>query len=357
MKRYFKPLLFAFFLSVLPWIMPTPALARLAGYPLVLVHGFQPSDLQHCPSPAQVKTDGYQYWIAFWDAHADARIDWSSCGRVQTSIAQAAWPQIVSLSESGQCGSGCVFVTHSTGDLVLRYLLANQAHWLEAAGLQPLHVIAVLDFGGAGGGDSLANIAIDAAANNAWYMDPIKAAVKAWLGYDIYGTQHLGVLNDLVPTIARSIATAPTAIPHLRFVGGGWEYLGLTKPFLPGRDDSVVALQSACGAAQFGSYDSCVGYESMEGEQTQTSAPTALWYNYYPVLMGAGTAHSGLIGTQTGNTLVPAFDDFEVGTLRVAIPKAQSSSWSWRSWSWKTYVYVPNSQSVSMSQLIYSSLN
>lgn len=346
-------------LAVAVWLPSGRAEAALAGYPVVLVHGFQPLQLKSCPTPAQMHGDGYQYWLAFWDTHAAARIDWSSCDRVQTGIAAAAWPQLVSLSESGLCTRGCVFVTYSTGDLVLRYLLANQAHWLQAAGLQPLRVIAVLDFGGAGGGDALAQIAINVAANNAWYLDPMKAAIKAWLGYDLYGTRHLGVINDLVPTMARSIATVPTAIPHLRFVGGGWAYLGLTKPFLPGRDDSVVALQSACGATQYGSYDSCVAYETMAGKQTYTGAPGALWYDYFPILMGSGTNHSGLIGNQTGVTLAPAFNDFNANGLRVNIATARriDKAW-WDFWgSGTAYVYVPGSAAHTMSQVAYGALN
>lgn len=357
MRRVRATLLVAAGFLVAATLSFNTAHAQLAGYPVVLVHGFQASDLQSCPSPSQVKTDGYQYWQAFWDAHADARIDWSSCDRVQTSIAQETWPELKSLSESGLCAQGCVFVTHSTGALVLRYLLANQAHWLTNAGLQPLKTIAVLDFGGADGGDSLASIAINVASNNAWYLDPEKAAIKAWLGYDLYGTRNLGVLNDLVPSMARTIATAPTAIPHLRFAGGGWAYLGLTKPFLPGRDDSVVALQSSCGAAQFGSYDSCVPYETMEGKQANTKAPAALWYNYYAVLMGAGTNHGGLIGAQTGNTLVPASDNFNANGLWVGFPTGTRATFNWLTWSTDHYVFVKDSSSHSMAQVVFDSLN
>ncbi len=341
------------------FVYPSNARAGIAGYPVVLVNGFQPSQLTQCPDTAQQRNDGYAYWSAFWDQHANARLDWSSCSRVETGIAQELWPQLRNISVSGLCQNGCVFVTHSTGDLVTRYLLANQAHWLTVAGLQPIKVIAVLDFGGAGGGDSLASLAIQVANNNAWYLDPIKAAIKAWLGYDIYGSRHLGVLNDLTPGMARSIATVPSMIPHLRFVGGGYEYLGVTKPFLPGRDDSVVALQSSCGAAQFGSYDSCVSWETMGGKQTGTSAPSALWYNYYPVLMGDDTNHSGLIGKQTGVRLAPVDNRFVIGQLGVDFSTASrvDKPW-WAFWSsGTTYVYVPGSESRSMSQTVYNTLN
>ncbi len=141
----------ALFLLAL-FVYPSNARAGIAGYPVVLVNGFQPSQLTQCPDTAQQHSDGYAYWNAFWDQHSNARLDWSSCSRVETGVAQELWPQLRSLSVSGLCQNGCIFVTHSTGDLVARYLLANQAHWLTVAGLQPIKVIAVLDFGGAGGG-------------------------------------------------------------------------------------------------------------------------------------------------------------------------------------------------------------
>ena len=61
-----------------------PAAAQLAGKNVILVHGFQYSDLSNPPgSLQQVEQNGYAYWQAFWDAHADARVDWGSDQRVE----------------------------------------------------------------------------------------------------------------------------------------------------------------------------------------------------------------------------------------------------------------------------------
>jgi hypothetical protein len=50
------------------------------------------------------------------------------------------------------------YALHSTGDLVTRHLLENQARWLQSEGLQPLKILAVMDLAGAGGGSSYGGI-------------------------------------------------------------------------------------------------------------------------------------------------------------------------------------------------------
>lgn len=336
-----------------------PAAAQLAGRPVVLVHGFQQSDLINPPSSLQqVEQNGYNYWQAFWDAHADARVDWASNLRVENGIAQEAFTQLKQISQSGLCNTGCVFVTHSTGDLVTRYIMENQAHWLQAAGYQPLKVLAVIDFAGAGGGTELANDAISIAYSDAWYNDVLKAAVKAFTGVDPT-PGNLGVVNDLQTTVARNEAVGPTSIPHLRFVGGGSEYGGITSPFISGTDDGVVPLHSACGATTVGAYDSCVNYVNLDGKRTSVSAPGALYYNYYPVLMSAGINHGQTIDTTTGNAMTYADNNFGVNGINVNF---STDTYKYKPWwdifgSASTYQEVTNASSYSMSGLVFQTLN
>src|SRR5690606_41562210 len=65
------------------------------------------------------------------------------------------------------------------------------------------------------------------------------------------------------------------SVPRLRFVGGGSEFLGATGGFLPGTDDGVVALHSACGGNSIKSVDSCVNYRELDGKQASATAPDA----------------------------------------------------------------------------------
>ena len=216
--------------------------AQLAGHNVILVHGFQQEDLANPPANLnEVKSAGEDYWRTFWLSRSDARVDWGSDGRVEGNIAQQAYQQLRDISQQGLCNDFCIVVSHSTGDLVTRYLLENQARWLQADGLQPLKILAAIDYSGAGGGTELADLALNVAYNDSWYNWPLNQAVRAFTG-------SLGVVNDLQTNTARNLAVSPNNIPRLRFVAGGSSYGGITKPFIAGTDDGVVPTHSACGA-------------------------------------------------------------------------------------------------------------
>ena len=101
-------------------------------YKIVLIHGLQPQQLI---SDGDVTDSGQKYWSGYWDNLSDARIDWPSYERIEGKIAtDYLWPKLKSFSESNFCSPGCIFVTHSTGDLVARYIIDNQETWLENAG-------------------------------------------------------------------------------------------------------------------------------------------------------------------------------------------------------------------------------
>ncbi|MEL7400189.1 MAG: hypothetical protein AAFN68_06405 [Pseudomonadota bacterium] len=331
-----------------------PVSAQIAGKNVILVHGLQPGQLmQESITANQVEQDGASYWSAFWSQHADDRLDWSSKERLQQGIAETAYDKVIGWARSGFCNDGCVVVTHSTGDLVTRYLLDQQDIWTEAAGLQPLNILAVLDFAGAGGGSELAQLAIDVAGSESWLTAPIRAAVNAYLGFTVT-PDKLGVLEDLRPTVARQTAIGATAVPRLRFVGGGNEYLGATGPFLPGTDDGVVSLHSACGGNQIQSIDSCVGYRQLDGKQTSVSAPAGLYVNHYPVLMGSDTHHGGTIGAQRGVTLSYAANNLNAGVNFSVATESTTSGW----WLWKsTYNTVKNSANATMSEQVFNAIS
>ncbi|KZZ50120.1 MAG: hypothetical protein MK185_03485 [Saccharospirillaceae bacterium] len=331
-----------------------PVQAQLAGKNVILVHGLQPGQLMQASiDDRQVEQDGANYWSAFWAQHADDRLDWSSKQRLQQGIAEAAYDKVIGWSRSGFCNQGCVIVTHSTGDLVTRMLLDQQEIWTEAAGLQPLNVLAVLDFAGAGGGSELAQLAIDVAGSNSWLTAPIRAAVNAFLGFTVT-PEKLGVLEDLRPTVARQTAIGASDVPRLRFVGGGNEYLGVTGPFLPGTDDGVVSLHSACGGNRIEGIDSCVNYRALDGKKTSVSAPKGLYVNHYPVLMGSNTHHGGTIGDQRGVELSYAANNLQQGVNFSVATKSRSSGW----WLWKsTYHTVKNSENSSMSEQVFNAVS
>lgn len=332
---------------------------QIAGKNVILVHGFQQGDLADAPdSQAEVNQRGDAYWQAFWASRAEARIDWASNERVQGGTAERAFDQMLAISQSGLCNDGCVLVTHSTGDLVARYILENQANWLQGAGAAPLNILTALDFAGAGGGTELADLAVNIAYSDNWYDYPVRAALGAFLGVDPE-PGNLGVVNDLQPAVARNIGTSPNAVPRLRFVGGGSSYGGITKPFIKGTDDGVVPLHSACGGASAGSYDSCIGNVNLDGKRTSVSAPGSRYYNHYPVLMSKGINHGAVIDNSTGNAITYAYNNFSANGVAIDFNTYtyNKRAW-WQLWgSGDTYQRVRDGEQFSMSGLVYQTLN
>jgi hypothetical protein len=335
------------------------ASAQLAGHNVILVHGFQQEDLANPPANLQeVKNAGADYWRTFWLSRADARIDWGSDGRVEGQIAQQAYQQLQSISQQGLCNDYCIVVSHSTGDLVTRYLLENQARWLQNAGLAPLKVLASIDFSGAGGGTELADLALNVAYNDSWYNWPLKQAVRAFTGITPEPGK-LGVVNDLQTNTARNLAVSPNSIPRLRFVAGGSSFGGITKPFIAGTDDGVVPTHSACGATTSDGIDSCSSSLSLAGKVSSQNGPSALYYNHFPVLMNEGVSHSGVLGSETGNTSVPVVNNRTLNGLRVDFASRTYNQRAWWQWwgSGDQYVEVPGSSQTDMSTLVYNTLN
>lgn len=336
-----------------------PASAQLAGHNVILVHGFQQQDLSDPPANLQeVRTAGEDYWRTFWLSRSDARIDWGSDGRVEGAIAQQAYQQLRSISQQGLCSDYCIVVSHSTGDLVTRYLLENQARWLQNAGLQPLKILASLDFSGAGGGTELADLALSLAYNDSWYNWPLKQAVRAFTGINPQ-PGNLGVVDDLQTNAARNLAVSPNNIPRLRFVAGGSSYGGVTKPFISGTDDGVVPTHSACGATTSQGIDSCSSSLSLAGKVSSQNGPSALYFNHYPVLMNEGASHSGVLGSEIGNISVPVVNNRTLNGLQVDFASRSYNKRPWWQWwgSGDRYVEVPNSNQTDMSTLVYNTLN
>lgn len=332
-------------------ISPIPSLAALGEYPIILIHGFQAGQLQTQPMHDEVIADGKNYWQDFWLSKADERIDWPSQERVAGKIStDYVWPKLKALSKSNTCQNGCILVTHSTGDLVARYLLDNQENWLKNAGLTPLNIIATFDFAGAGGGSELGDLAINISEGNGYLNAPLKYAMTKWLG-EVPSPQNTGVLNDLKVANARQLAPLPdNRIPRIRFVGKGSDYFGSTSGFLPGKDDGVVASHSSCGSSQSGEFTSCSASISFDGKiEPQSQAVTSFMPYHYPLLMGDDYSHSGLIGTshQGKVTAVNQQKTLLDGTV-IQVNTTDSTYWL----NGSTYRYVDKSDNETMSELV-----
>jgi hypothetical protein len=320
---------------------------------IILIHGFQPGQLFSQPD---VTADGESYWSSYWDSRADARIDWPSTERIEGKIASDyVWPKLKEFSQSGLCNSGCILVTHSTGDLVARHIIENQETWLDNAGYQPLNIIATYDIAGAGGGSELADLAISVAQGTEDWTFFTEMALEAFLGGDL--TDNLGVLYDLKVNNARQLAPSPDArIPRLRFVGDASEYLGVTSPFIQGNDDGVVGSHSSCGATRQANFGSCSQYVAFDGKiEAQGNAVNGFMSYHYPMLMGSDYSHGGLLNDARKGMLTAVYSGvyFSDGSTFDFNTYTQESGW----WLWKSnYLYVESSGSKSLSRLVYDNL-
>ncbi|WP_239033105.1 hypothetical protein [Pseudoalteromonas luteoviolacea] len=333
-------------------LMGTSINVSAKAYKTVLVHGFQSQQLSAI-DPTKVESDGQAYWADYWGALADERIDWPSYERIEGKIASDyLWPKLRTMSEQGVCQPGCVFLTHSTGDLVTRYIIDNQANWLENAGLEPLNIVATFDVAGAGGGSELADLAVSAA--NGLANPVIEAAVRAWLGRSV--GQTLGVLHDLKVNNARQLATFPSdRTPRLRIVADGDLYFNATKLFLPGIDDSVVAAHSACGANQAGAFDSCSVSVGMDGKLESQDGVRNFWPYHYPMLMSDNYDHFSVIVNQSKGKVTTANSSIQLApNKQVAFStyEEEKGFWIWK----KKYRYVRQSDNNSMSALLFAAM-
>lgn len=329
------------------------ATASIAGKPLILVHGFNFTDLQNTPPNEQfLLQQSREYFGDFWTARADRHHYYSSADRVSGGVKDQFRRHFQELESSGLCINGCVFVTHSTGDLVLRDALNRLGQW--GIDKNRVKVLTVIDFAGAGGGTELADLAANVATGGGFVDFTVRQVVRAFLGVDPTSS-GLGVVNDLRPVNARNIAQGNQGVPRLRFVGTGTEFLGITKPFMPGKDDSVVPLHSACGSNRAASYDSCSSGIRNNGVLRSASAPSALLASHYPILMGEKVNHSQHINNdRVGGIYAPITNNVSANGIVVDFDESTGRKW----WSWGARVRsVDDSQRKSMSENVFDTLN
>lgn len=328
--------------------------AQLAGHNVILVHGFQPENVLNQPASSnEIVQNGQDYWSDYWNARAEARLDWDSSERIEGATAERLYDDAVKLSLSGLCNDGCVLVTHSTGDLVARYFLENQADWLAANGYTPLNILTSLDFAGAGGGTEIADTVVSIVTSNNVASSLAVSAVEWFMGGKLESDQDLGVLYDLQPAAARNLATSPSSVPRLRFTGAGNAYFGITGGFISGTDDGVVPTHSSCGAVNAQAYNSCSKNVAFNGKirNGRESAPSTLFTNHFAVLMGDKTHHNGTIGDQSGVQLTYVDNNFNAGGINVDFSTKYYDGW------FADYLYVTNSKNSTMSEKVYQTLN
>ncbi len=161
------------------------------------------------------------------------------------------------------CANGCIVIGHSTGPLITSSAmgLAQSGHFGPGGKEIARHIVAHVSFDGAISGSRIASAAMAVASLGA----PVAAAsnvlcpiVDALFGLnsacnaDLSFVKH-SILRDLMPVIAQGVwgrEVDRSPVPTVTVAGGhptGNQAGGLTQFILPGVDDGVVTMNSACG--------------------------------------------------------------------------------------------------------------
>jgi hypothetical protein len=294
---------------------------QIAGKNILLIQGYWPTHIAADPGD-NGKADGYRYWetSALYNngngivhhangtineqADPHARILYYDSGKTtkgpgNTGQNVANQLQTLFAAEPDYCADGCVLVTHSTGEIVMRYVMNPINAGLLGPFANNLNIDAVIEMAGAGGGTDLADIGFGLFQGINGISQWATNAINEWLHTDItaYSTR-IGMTYDLKPSVARSLASEGTtpAIPHLRIAGTGDELFGfITHGLIKGRDDSVLPLHSTCGASYEGYFDSCVDDLAVNGRVKYVAKHPTDYYDYhYPIIMSENTPHNDM---------------------------------------------------------------
>ncbi len=337
-------------IAVIASVLATDSYAKFAGKNLVLVHGLKLNDFKDRPSDAELPGLANSYWAEYWGSRAEAKLYWPATERITGRVKDLIRNQIEDLERRGVCAEGCVFITHSAGDLVTRDALTRLSQW----GIDPakFRVLVTLDFAGAGGGSELADLAINLSDGGGIFNVLQREAVKLFTGIDpAPGT--LGTVYDLRPATARNIGRTKVGVPRLRFVGTGAAYLGVTKPFVKGNDDGVVGVHSTCGALSANSYDSCSRDVRDNGVLRSTSGPSHFMHNHYPVLMGSKADHFEVITNKKTGNYTTVVNGRNIGGINLDFATRTKRKW----WAgFKKVRQVKDGDRKSMSANVYDTL-
>lgn len=154
------------------------------------------------------------------------------------------------------CSNGCIIISHSTGPLVVSTAmgLAAQGHFGPGGKQIPGHIFAQVAFEGAISGTRFATVALAAGMSSSAALCGLFTGVLPGLNCTAAIAQFLGtsVLRDLVPLVAQEVwgpAVNASPVRTVTVAGGhpSGKMLGMMKPFLPGLDDGVISMNSACG--------------------------------------------------------------------------------------------------------------
>jgi len=155
------------------------------------------------------------------------------------------------------CSNGCIIISHSTGPLVVSSAMGLAYGGEFGPGGKQIteHIFAQVSFEGAISGTRTATVALAVAWNPVpCLLCTAFNAVFPNMGCNSAGTSFLAtsILRDLMPVVAQGVWGRWIGISPVRTVTVAGSHPtgqagGILKLFLPGLDDGVVSMNSACG--------------------------------------------------------------------------------------------------------------
>ncbi|MGK5091179.1 hypothetical protein WDW89_04075 [Deltaproteobacteria bacterium TL4] len=227
---------------------------------IVFLHGFGLYFNNGSAVGELAQTAYWGYWHTnFNDEGVGARkhnVYWDSMLRMEQLAAITA-QAIVDNCQS----SKCVVITHSTGGMVIDYILSR--HLTHGGVYAQVYdkVMGVIEVASATGGVNLAKVAItDVVCAGGTLSGTLELAFNSIFGFlknsnpNCSNPASFGAGYDLIPNVARSITNQSYIdTPALMIAGTGElgsDLLGASvKPYLIGTSDGLVAMHSGCGFA------------------------------------------------------------------------------------------------------------
>ena len=153
-------------------------------------------------------------------------------------------------------GNDCEIYTHSTGSLAVSSFFAHHGPDMAAAGV---NIRRVQFMASASGGSELADIAVGWRTNPvAWATHPI---ITGMLWYFTADTAGLDETVTTYTSRAMFDHNQSYGYPFYTTSGTGWTFWGgITKNFLPGLDDSVLANHTLCNVNAVTDVEAVCGY-------------------------------------------------------------------------------------------------
>ena len=317
MKTIFAVLSTILFFGAGP-VFTQPASSAVLGHDVIFVHGLQINHVlqrRSWVSEQDLENDSIAQAGEAAKAFIDHHFYYRSSDRLQAGIAQQMKAHVLDAVRTGKCVNGCVIVTASTGDLVTSYMLANLERWDDEephyAIRRDFKVLGVVDIVGAGGGTEIADKVVNIVVHKNPVSWLVRKGLELWLGTSMSGLQPagLGALNDIRPSVARAGGWGDSGVPHLKIAGAGrgvtYQGVDITGLLIPGEDDGVVPLHSACGSRYDVSLSSCSKTTRLDGSRRSANGPNGYFYNQFPILMAKDMTHTQLNQDNSVGLVVP----------------------------------------------------